>query len=303
MKKVLVTGAGGFIGHHCLDILSGRGYEVHAVELAPPPRGDSSGVVWHEADLLQPEQIARLIGDVMPSHLLHLAWYAEPDTYWSSVRNLHWVGASLALIEQFASRGGRRAVVAGTCAEYDWSSPPPCREGVTPILPRGVYGACKHALQVAASAYAAEAGLSLAWGRVFFLYGPGEKPQRLVPSVIRSLLAGEQAVCRHGQFLRDYVHVQDAAGAFAAVVDGEVTGPVNIATGTDVSLGRVVSLIGRGLGREDLVAISEEPGSPQRVAADVTRLRDEAGFVPALDIEAGLEQTIQWWKQHNSPTP
>jgi len=319
MKRVLVTGAGGFIGRQCLDILAERDFEVHAVELeigdAPlfrsgnssQPNGcvrnrGASPISWHEADLLDEGRVAKLLADVKPSHLLHLAWYAKPGEYWTSPKNLHWVRASLALVEQFVASGGRRAVMAGTCAEYDWSGGL-CIENETPLAPQGLYGACKHALQVAAGAYAAEVGLSLAWGRVFFLYGPGEKPQRLVPSIIRSLLRGQRATCKHGQFRRDYIHVRDAAGAFAAMVDCDVTGPVNIATGRAVSLGQVVAHIARTLDRNDLVDIIETPGGPELIAAAVARLKDEVGFSPALDIAAGLDQTIQWWTREEKQTP
>ena len=66
--------------------------------------------------------------------------------------------------------------------------------------------------------------LSTAWGRIFYLYGPGEYPSRLVPSVIGSLLHDEPARCTHGRQLRDYLHVADVASAFAAILDGKSRG-------------------------------------------------------------------------------
>src|SRR5215207_5082472 len=92
--------------------------------------------------------------------------------------------ASLALLRAFAAAGGRRAVVAGTSAEYDWHAVGRrCHERRTPLRPATLYGAAKHALHTAAAPYAEQVGFELAWGRVFFVYGPWEPEGRLVPSV------------------------------------------------------------------------------------------------------------------------
>src|SRR3954452_23524389 len=141
--RVLVTGATGFIGHHLPELLSSRGFEVATVSRA-------GGV-----DLLEPGAPERVVAEVQPTHLLHLAWYAEPGKYWTSPENVRWVEASLALLRAFAAGGGRRAVLAGTCAEYDWAHGF-CSEGVTPLAPWTLYGPSKHALREMAESFAGE---------------------------------------------------------------------------------------------------------------------------------------------------
>jgi nucleoside-diphosphate-sugar epimerase len=185
-------------------------------------------------------------------------------------------------------------VIAGTCAEYRWSGEP-CVEGRTETAPASLYGACKHALHVAADGYARQAGISLAWGRLFFLYGPGERPQRLVPSVAMPLLAGAPAACSHGRQVRDFLYVDDAAAAFVALLDSAVRGPVNIASGVPTPVAEVVETIGRLTGRGDLVRLGALPSAaddPPLIVADVRRLRDEVGWRPRLDLERGLELTV-----------
>src|SRR5688572_5048389 len=144
MKRVLVTGASGFLGLHALPVLAARGFEVHATSLRKQPV--VPGVRWHQSNLLDEQSIARLIAEVRVSHLLHLAWCAVPGRFWTAPENLLWAGASLNLIRAFRDHGGERVVVAGTCAEYDWHAGP-CREDTTPIRPATVYGRCKHATQ------------------------------------------------------------------------------------------------------------------------------------------------------------
>jgi nucleoside-diphosphate-sugar epimerase len=300
-KRVLVTGATGFIGRHVLNPLVERGFEVHAVARQVPACGVNTR--WHRADLLSAGAIPRLIEAVQPTHVLHLAWSAVPGHFWTSPENLRWVQVSLELLCGFEAAGGHRIVVAGSCAEYE-ASDQDCDERETPLRPVTLYGTCKHALGLIQEHYA-EARLSASWGRVFHLYGPFEHPDRLVPSVITSLLDGRPALCTPGSQVRDFLYVQDAADAFAALVDSEVQGPVNIASGTPISVADVVRSIGAQLHAESHVRLGareQPPNDPPRLTACVSRLRQEVRWRPALSLDEGLSRTIEWWRsRRNAP--
>src|SRR3954463_8273934 len=207
MKKVLVTGASGFIGRQCLSILQARGYTVHAVS-SRIATGIRSGIHWHHADLLDAGESFRLFQEVRPTHLLHLAWCTKPGDYWNSPENTHWMEASLNLLKFFSRHGGKRVLMAGTCAEYEWKDGL-CSEITTPLVPTSLYGTSKRDLQLRLDAYATENDLSAAWGRIFFVYGPHEHPARLVPSVIQSLLKNEPARCSTGEQRRDFLFSED----------------------------------------------------------------------------------------------
>jgi len=298
MKRVLVTGATGFIGQHCLPGLIARGYDVHAVFSSGTPTGELPSVSWHQANLLDGEQVTRLMGEVAPTHLLHLAWNATPGVYISSPENLAWLTSSLQMAQLFSRLGGTRMVTAGTCFEYSWEYGY-CREHLTPLEPSTLYGTCKHALQLTLTSLSEQAALSSAWGRIFFLYGPHEHPGRLVSSVIRALLKGEEAPCSPGTQMRDFLHVKDVAGAFVALLDSETVGPVNIASGNPVAVKDVVQEIARQLGQQDLVklgALPPRPGDPNLLVADTERLREEVGYTPAYSLEEGIGDTIRWWR-------
>jgi nucleoside-diphosphate-sugar epimerase len=297
MKRVLVTGATGFIGQHCLTQLVARGYDVHAVYSKASPI-ETPGVNWHQANLLEGQQIEFLLRDVVPSHLLHLAWNATPGVYIRSLENLDWLCSSLRMAQLFAELGGIRMVTAGTCFEYDWDYGY-CREHLTPLAPSTLYGTCKHSLQLTLSRLSEQSGLSSAWGRIFFLYGPHEHPGRLVSSVIRALLRGEEAPCSPGTQMRDFLHVEDVAGAFVALLDHETLGAVNIASGSPVAVKDVVQEIARQLGQQGLVklgALPARPGDPALLAADTGRLRTEVGYIPKYSLEHGIRETIRWWQ-------
>src|SRR5207247_5374504 len=131
--------------------------------------------------------------------------------FWSAPQNLEWIGASLRLVHLFHEVGGERAVIAGTCAEYDWAGD--CRQPLTHLRPHTLYGASKDALRRIVCAYARERDLSVAWARIFFVYGPHEQPGRLVAAAARSFVAGERFAAPDGRQRRDLLYVDDVADA------------------------------------------------------------------------------------------
>ncbi len=257
------------------------------------------GVTWHELDLLTSDSIAVLANELRASHLLHLAWYAVPGSFWISPENERWIDASLRLLRAFGEAGGRRAVMAGTCAEYAWG-PDILSERDTPLEPATLYGASKHATHIAATAVAQQLDVSLAWGRIFFLYGPGEDPARLVASVARELLSGNEVRTTDGLQRRDFMHVRDVAAAFVALLGADVTGAVNIASGEAVPVRDMITRIAGeagGLERVRFGALARRDGEPDTIVADVGRLTNEVGYRRAITLDCGLADTVSWWRR------
>ncbi len=295
MTRILLTGSTGFVGRPTLLALARQGHEVHAISRA----GDAGveGVHWHAVDLLGDHEVME---EIRPEVLIHLAWYAEHGKFWDAPENLPWVEASLRLLRRFEEAGGRRALIAGTCAEYEWGGQEDLREDHTPLRPASLYGVCKDALRRIAEAYAAQSELELAWARLFFMYGPDEAPGRLVPAVIRPLLRGHPAQTTAGGQVRDFMHVEDVARALVAIAQSPVTGAVNVASGRPVALAEVIDLIGELTGAGELVergARPTPPSDPPRIVADVGRLEREVGFHSEIGLREGLASTIQWWRE------
>ncbi|MBB2963149.1 NAD-dependent epimerase/dehydratase family protein [Methylobacterium sp. R2-1] len=350
MKRVLVTGAAGFVGRPAVAALVARGFEVHAIGRTAPEGAHA----FHAADLLDPSQRRAAVQKAGASHLLHLAWVTTPGRYWQAPENLDWTAASLDLVRMFREAGGTRTVVAGTCAEYDWTeivslaSSGTRKEGrdglvvgaksgsegeearrfgddgaaealsphvgrgdaaanlrngrlseAAPCNPATLYGGAKDGLRRVLHAYAASAELSLAWGRLFYLYGPDETPGRLVGDAARALLAGQRLATSEGRQRRDFLHVTDAGAAFAALLDSAVEGPVNIGSGHAVPVREILAAMGALTGRPDLIDFGARPLPPTEPAcieADIRRLADEVGFSPRYGLEQGLAETVADWR-------
>lgn len=297
MNKVLVTGASGFIGRRCLPLLVSKGYEVHALSRRQPLDLAIPNVYWHEFDLLPPGCAAELLRKIRPDSALHLAWYAVPGKFWEAQENLEWARASLEFLRAFVDQGGKRVVGAGSCAEYD-SSAGECVENETSLHPATLYGACKHAVGNILHALSRQTGLSSAWGRIFYLYGPHEPPARLVAYVTSSLLRSEPALCSEGRQILDFIHVEDAASAFVTLLESKVQGPVNIGSGRPVAVRDVLQEIGRQLGRSELIHFGAraETSEPERLWANTQKLNREVGWSPHYDLARGIAQTIDWWR-------
>jgi nucleoside-diphosphate-sugar epimerase len=293
-RRILVTGARGFIGRHLIPLLVDP-FEVHAVTSSMLP--SYPGVTWHRANLLNRDELLTVVTEVRPTHLLHLAWYTEQGIYWNSPVNLDWTAASLNLLKAFHEVGGRRFVGVGTCAEYSLTGDGPAVEGSTPEGPSSLYGACKLAVARIAQEFAKGAGMQAAWARLFYLFGPGETPNRFVPSIVVPLLRGEPVVCRNPGLVRDYLYVGEAAAALHALLDSEVTGVVNVASGAPISLGDLTALIAERAGATRSIQAGGGSDSAEIpvIAADVTRLSTEVGWHPSRALADAIDQTLAWW--------
>ncbi len=141
--------------------------------------------------------------------------------------------------------------------------------------------------------------MSLVWARLFMIFGPHEDPRRLVPTICRSLLAGQEAALTSGCQIRDFLDTRDVGEALAALVEGRVEGSVNVASGDARSVASLALELGALAGRPELIrlgALPERAGEPPFLVADVRRLRDEAGFRPRVAFSARLAQCLDWWR-------
>jgi len=297
MKKIIVTGATGFIGRQTIPILKEYGYEIHALS-RKMPNNPGNEPNWHSIDIFDYSRVRKFCSSVKADILLHLGWYGGSNARMTSTQNMAWVEASLHLARNFTESGGSKIVLGSSCAEYDWQYGY-CHEEITPISPHSLYGECKASLNKIFKKYCRHMDIRYSCGRIFFVYGPYESDKRLVPYVINALLQNKQAFISNDSLRRDYMHTGDVADALVTLLESNVEGAINIGTGRPTRLQRIVNMIGQKLDRAELVtygAEKEQKNEYPVVFADISRLRDELGWEPRLDLETGIASTIDWWR-------
>lgn len=240
-----MTGAAGLLGRHAVRILTEQSARVIALDRVARGTPDVREIV---ADLFDRDAVARILDETAPTHLLHLAWCAEPQRFWTDPDNVRWIGASLDLANAFIAAGGRRIVGAGTCAEYLWDGRP-LGERSSALAPATLYGAAKAAVGVVLPQIAAASGASAAWARIFFLYGRGERPERFVSRALDALAGGPTLVLTDPDRTLDYVHAEDAARALVALLGREFSGAVNIGSGRGANSYEILAEIAAVTGR------------------------------------------------------
>ncbi len=290
--RVLLTGASGFLGRHVLSSLRQRNIETVMLGRRRPNEGGFAGFI--EADLLAAGDFAGLAREAQATHLLHLAWYAEHGKYWTSPLNLRWVEVTTRLVEAFCAAGGKHVVVAGTCAEYDWSHGY-CREDSTPLNPATLYGKSKDAARRLAMAVCTQHQVPCAWGRVFLPFGAGEAGERLIPSLIAAFQGERPPFGVHASAYRDFLHAADVAEGFIALLQGAANGSYNISSGQPVLVEDLVRALAQLLAADPQAVLgltAKRPGEPLLLAGENLRLK-ALGWEASRSLLQGLQQAVR----------
>jgi nucleoside-diphosphate-sugar epimerase len=301
-KRLLITGGSGFIGSHCLEPALNAGFEVWATTSTHRNQKINpiiSNVNWKAVNLLQAGAIEHLLNEIKPTHLLHTAWETTHGSYWTSPANLDWLAFGSRLFKIFAQNGGKRLVCAGTCAEYDWNYGYMV-EGLTPELPVSFYGQMKQIHHKTLMAAAEQFGFSAVTGRIFFLYGPHENPNRIVPYACRQLQKCENAEFGNGNLYRDFLYVEDVAQAFVSLLQSNIEGACNVCSGTPTTLLEVLNTIGKISGCSELINYdirSDFSNQPPMIVGNNEKLLT-SDWKQTYSLEEGLTMTFDWFRDY-----
>ena len=303
--RALVTGGTGFIGRHLVQSLVRRGDAVAVVgrrrretlpEGALPP-----GVAYHAADLGETDAAGRLMAELRPDLVFHLASavdvardlsHLEAQVRSTQMAAVHVARACLA-------HGVGRLVHVGTCEEYG-NGPAPFRESQDPA-PVSPYSAAKAAATAFVRMLCTAFALRAVVVRPFLTYGPGQEADLFLPALIRSALARRDFPMTGGEQTREFNYVDDIVAGLlrSAEVDGVEGLVLNLGCAEPRRIRDVAALVLDLMGhpmRAELGKLPYRPGETWEFYCDNTRARQLLGWSPQVALEEGLRRTIAWYR-------
>jgi nucleoside-diphosphate-sugar epimerase len=167
--------------------------------------------------------------------------------------------------------------------------------------PVTAYGVAKLAAGLSTAKMSELAGIRHVWLRLLSAYGPGDDVRHLLPSVILDLLARKKPALTLGEQVWDYLYVDDAATAICAVLEHQVAGVFNLASGTTATIRSIVEQIRDLIDRSLPIGFGEIPYRSDQVMhleADITRLTSATGWRPAVGLDRGLQRTVEWYREN-----
>lgn len=310
---ILLTGGFGFIGAALARRLVGMGRNVAFVELGPADSGRLGGsrgkVEVREVDLRDHAGVMAAVREIAPDTIVHLAAYYSIDHRPEEVPAL--VGTNVqglaSLLEAARAAGTRLLINTSSCFVYEQTGKPLAEDG--PMRPANLYALTKRAGEELCGHYSSEYGMAISTLRIFSPYGPGDHDRRLIPSVIKSCLAGEAPRVSSGRQMWDFIYIDDIVEAYVQAIgrlpDGH--GTYNIGSGNAVAVRDIVSRIRQlmGPGPEPLWgAIPHRKSEIWSMTADITRARRDLGWEPKTQIMGeGLERTVRWFVEKYGGMP
>lgn len=293
--RVLITGAGGFIGQHLTKRLVAEGAHVYA---GVPERAAAlpQAVQVVSLDVRDPEAVQAAVAESAPAFVFHLAAVGVTDPAVDPLLALAVnVGGMLNLLEALKGcRSLRRVVLVGSSYEYG------AREASEGLDPFNIYAASKVAAWALGRAYWREYGLPVVTVRPFQVYGPGQPFCALIPSAIRAALSGADFPMTPGEQERDFIYVDDLVEGLLAVAGaGGIEGQsLDLGTGRVHRVRHVVEHIWELVGAQGRIlagALPYRPATVMSLSADAERTASLTGWRARISLyEVGLPRTIAW---------
>lgn len=279
--RIFVTGGSGFIGASFIKQAIRSGHEVLSLE--KPSCLESFSI--------------EAVRSFAPDAVMHCAWITSPSSYENSPYNIILKELSLKFFNSMIDNNVKQFICCGTCAEYKQSNML-LYEDESIIEPQSLYAKAKADLYKEMIISQKKSDTKITWARIFFPYGPGEHPDRLISSIIKAIQLRQKMQLRSPHAIRDYIHVEDVATALLCLCEKKVNGIFNIGTGIGTSLSNIQKnieiLMNTRNGQKQIIAdmLSKDNNTDDKIVASVKKI-SALGWKHRYSINSGLETYMQ----------
>ena len=296
-RRILITGAGGFVGAATVRAALADGHKVMAlVRRSGSIRlvGLTGDLSVHAVDLSDAAAVADLVTALKPEIVIHSAWEGVGGALRAGDIQFENIRTTLSLVDAVIKAGASKFVGIGSQAEYGRYDR---RISETDLpQPTMLYGAAKLSACHLTRQRAREAGMGLAWLRLFSVFGPGDNPNWLIPSVAAALVNGIAPKCTMGTQKWDYLHIDDVArGTLAAAVIDDANGVFNLSSGLPIPVRSIIERL-RDLAAPGLrLNFGDIPFGPDQIMhleGDNSLLKAATGWTPKIAVIDGLSEVI-----------
>ena len=282
--KIFITGGSGFIGKQLIPILGQ--HELLCLSRSAKDLKSDNKVQYVSGDLSNPESYLPALDEFKPDCCVHLAWYGLPD--YSLENNKINLISGINLVENLKKVGCKKIFVVGSCWEYG-NAKNSLSEADLPIDPI-VFATFKTSLHMIINSICHENSINLIWGRVFFVYGPGQRQNSLIPSCYNNLKNGVELKINNPLAVNDFIYVSDVANAIRHLIElDNISGAYNIGSGHGKAVWEVVNCVSSALKLSPIY--KNMPSSNIGNWANINSI-SECGWKSEVSLEAGIFNTI-----------
>lgn len=277
-KWVIVSGATGFIGSALTKKLIESGHQVLNLS---------------RSHKLSEDQIRKQIGNTEPVVFYHLAWKADGD-FWNSPENAQSMEFTVHASNLAKNLHCSKFIAMGTCAEYDWTTHADEFTVESPIAPASLYGKTKNQAHHFLQEIFSKSNTELVWLRLFFPYGPNQDSKRFIPYLIDSLKKTGKVTCKHPDYTRDYIFMDDIVETLIRMSTKRIQGTFNAGTGSGTKISKLIEEAGKLLGINPEVIYTDlsHPSEPMKIVANIDKTTSALNWSPKVSLVEGLKRMI-----------
>lgn len=299
--KIFITGGTGFIGKYLTKKLAQKGYdllllsrnsnEFSSLELEKRKENRIENIRWLKGDLSNIEEWKERIKEFAPEVAIHLGWEGIPNYGFEvSVKNLQYGLNLFLMLEEI---GCKKIISTGSCWEYGKQKG--CLNEESIINPHNAFTSAKNSLLWIGKSLAEEKKIQFIWTRLFYVYGPGQRKNSLIPYIIDCIKEGKKPEIKTPGAKNDFVYVEDVAEALVAILESKESYQVyNIGSGNLTSVREIINLVYAHL------KINIEVDNSAAIDnilydgfwADLSKIKKETGWEPKVDIKEGILKMI-----------